>query len=332
MAALLAEVHGLRLAMELSATVTPRVQLALSRLNIEEQRVAQLSGQFDQVRRELSAASLELERLTAEVRDMENGLLRATDEKMRKAIENQQAELKRQLERQSRLVQELRTREHEAAQAVSTEQCRWTDINARLDELERLGAILAFGLDAAEVSVGFRSGGGGSLRFRRRDFYSIPWRERGAVLSGAFTNSGLERFVERAAAMAGCPDRFESLKAPLYIPATDLDTGERVVRPGALGAAVTVGSGSSAASSFSESRAVAATPRRSIAVRIGAVICASSGFAGHVGSFTDDYDRNISTACRGNSGIETICLFTLRIATLCECDLCFWRSFYSNAF
>jgi NTE family protein len=92
-----------------------------------------------------------------------------------------------------------------------------------------VGAILAFGLDAAEVSVGFRTGGGGSLRFRRRDFYSIPWRERGAVLSGAFTNSGLERFVERAAAMAGCPDRFESLKAPLYIPATDLDTGERVV-------------------------------------------------------------------------------------------------------
>jgi DNA repair exonuclease SbcCD ATPase subunit len=137
MTVLLAEVHGLRLAMERSPTVTPRVQLALSRLNIEEQRVAQLSGQLDQLRRELSAASLELERLTAELRDMENGFLRATDEKMRKAFEDQQAEAKRQLERQSRLVQELRTRENEAAQAVSTEQGRWTDVNARLDELER---------------------------------------------------------------------------------------------------------------------------------------------------------------------------------------------------
>jgi predicted acylesterase/phospholipase RssA len=67
------------------------------------------------------------------------------------------------------------------------------------------------------------------LRFGRRDFYGIPWRERGAVLSGAFTNAGLERFVERAAVMAGCPDRFDSLKAPLLIPATDLDSGERVV-------------------------------------------------------------------------------------------------------
>jgi predicted acylesterase/phospholipase RssA len=49
------------------------------------------------------------------------------------------------------------------------------------------------------------------------------------VLSGAFTNAGLENFVARAASLAGCPDRFESLKVPLFIPATDLDTGERVV-------------------------------------------------------------------------------------------------------
>ena len=56
--ALLAEVHALRLAMEQSATVAPRVQLTLARLNIEDQRIAQLASQLDQVRRELSAASL----------------------------------------------------------------------------------------------------------------------------------------------------------------------------------------------------------------------------------------------------------------------------------
>jgi NTE family protein len=92
-----------------------------------------------------------------------------------------------------------------------------------------VGAILAFGMDAAQASAGFRNGARGGLRFGRRDFYGIPWRERGAVLSGAFTNAGLERFVERAAVMAGCPDRFDALKAPLLIPATDLDSGERVV-------------------------------------------------------------------------------------------------------
>jgi hypothetical protein len=57
--ALLAEVHALRIAMEQSATVALRVQLTLARLNIEEQRIAQLAAQLNQVRRELSGASLE---------------------------------------------------------------------------------------------------------------------------------------------------------------------------------------------------------------------------------------------------------------------------------
>jgi len=92
-----------------------------------------------------------------------------------------------------------------------------------------VGAILAFGLDAGDVSAGFWNGGRGPWRFRRRDFYGIPWRERGTLLSGAFTNSGLERFVERAAALAGCPDRFDALKTTLLVPATDLDSGDRVV-------------------------------------------------------------------------------------------------------
>src|SRR5262245_11483807 len=92
-----------------------------------------------------------------------------------------------------------------------------------------VGAILAFGMDPAQVSAGFENGGKGSLRFGRRGFYGGPWRGRGPLLSGAFTNSGLERFIERAAAMAGCATRFEDLKAPLLIPATDVDTGERVV-------------------------------------------------------------------------------------------------------
>ena len=54
--ALLAEVHALRIAMEQSATVAPRVQLTLARLNIEEQRIAQFAAQLDQVRREAGSA------------------------------------------------------------------------------------------------------------------------------------------------------------------------------------------------------------------------------------------------------------------------------------
>jgi len=137
-AALLDEVHALRIAMEQSAAVAPRVQLTLARLNIEEQRITQLAAQLDQVRRELSAAAQESQRLTDQLPELEKGLLTATDDKMRKAYEYEQTGVKRKLSVQSRLEQQLRTRENEAAQALSTEQGRWTELNARLDELERL--------------------------------------------------------------------------------------------------------------------------------------------------------------------------------------------------
>ncbi len=137
-AALLLEVRALRIAMEQSATVTPRVQLTLARLNIEEQRIAQLATQLDQASRELSAASLESQRLMDQLPELEKGLLTATDDKIRKAYEFEQTGVKRKLSVQSRLEQQLRTRENEAAQVLSTEQSRWTDLNARLDELERL--------------------------------------------------------------------------------------------------------------------------------------------------------------------------------------------------
>ncbi|HET9233820.1 MAG TPA: patatin-like phospholipase family protein, partial [Candidatus Eisenbacteria bacterium] len=60
-----------------------------------------------------------------------------------------------------------------------------------------VGALLAFGIRAEDMAKSLQAGQGKHpLRFNRRDFYGIPWREVGPVLSGAFTNAGLERFVE----------------------------------------------------------------------------------------------------------------------------------------
>jgi hypothetical protein len=136
--ALLGEVHALRVAMEQSAIVAPRVQLTLARLNIEEQRIAQLSAQLEQVRRELTAATLESQKLAEQVPEVERILQTTSDEKVRKSYEYEQNSLKRNLAVQARLEQQLRTRENEAAQALNTEQARWMDLNGRLDELERL--------------------------------------------------------------------------------------------------------------------------------------------------------------------------------------------------
>ena len=136
--ALLAEVHALRVAMEQSATIGARVQLTLARLNIEEQRIAQLVTQLDQVRRESSATALEAQKLADQLAELDKALQTATEEKVRKSYEYEQADVKRKLAAQSRLEQQHQTRENETARALSTEQARWVDLNARLDELERL--------------------------------------------------------------------------------------------------------------------------------------------------------------------------------------------------
>lgn len=137
-AALLTEVHALRLAMEQNAAVFPRVQLTLARLTIEEQRIAQLASQLDQIRKELSTAALETQKVADRIPEIDKGLQTASEPQSRRSYEYEQDNVKRQLAAQSRLEQLLRGRENETVQALNTEQARWIELNARLDELERL--------------------------------------------------------------------------------------------------------------------------------------------------------------------------------------------------
>src|SRR5206468_9357744 len=129
MSALLQEVHGLRIAMEHSAAIAPRVQLTLARLNIEEQRIAQLAAQFDRARQELSNHSSSLVRMADQLEEAEKQLQTTADEKRRRELEIGITELKRQLKSVTAMEQAARTRENDAAQALTTEQNRWVDLN-----------------------------------------------------------------------------------------------------------------------------------------------------------------------------------------------------------
>jgi chromosome segregation ATPase len=138
MTALLQEVRGLRMAMEHSAAVAPRVQLTLARLNIEEQRIAQLAAQFDRARQEVTTHTLTAQRLSGELEEAEKSLQTTTDEQRRRAIEIGINDLKQQMKLHAASEAAARSRENDAAQALTMEQNRWNDLNARLDELERL--------------------------------------------------------------------------------------------------------------------------------------------------------------------------------------------------
>jgi chromosome segregation ATPase len=138
MTELLKEVRALRVAMEQSVAVTPRVQLALARLTLQEQRTAQIGAQLDQVRRQLAEATLESAKMSDALEDIEKMLQAATEEPQKRGLEFERNSLKRKLTAQAALEQQLRSRESEAAQSLGSEQVRWMELNARLDELERL--------------------------------------------------------------------------------------------------------------------------------------------------------------------------------------------------
>jgi len=90
------------------------------------------------VRRELNAAALESQKFSDRIPEIEKSIQTAPDDRTRRMSEAELPVIKREANARSRQEQQLRTRENEAAQALSTEQGRWMYVNARLDELERL--------------------------------------------------------------------------------------------------------------------------------------------------------------------------------------------------
>ena len=136
--ALLAEVHALRVTMEQQAAVGPRMQLTLARLTIEEQRVSHLSSDLTSVRSQLAGQEAAVQRTSAELADMERQIQMETDPTRRRELELGQRNSQLQMRQFAADQQQLQIRENEAAQALAAEQARWTDLNSRLDEHERL--------------------------------------------------------------------------------------------------------------------------------------------------------------------------------------------------
>ena len=135
--ALLAEVHGLRLAMEQMTAAGPRVQLAMGRLQIQEQRVNAARRRLEDTRESVTAA----ERESSEGRDrmtmMEEAVQRVADPTGRDALNAEMKMAKAMLAQKATDIQRLRDQEAELSGVLATEESRWTEISQRLDELER---------------------------------------------------------------------------------------------------------------------------------------------------------------------------------------------------
>ena len=138
LSALLVEVRGLRAAMEQMASAGPRVQLAIGRLQLQEQRVNTLVRRADALQETIGTKQRELTGLTDRVSSLETQLERNVQSPdMHRQLEFELAQTRKESTRAAAELQRLQAEESDAAAQVTNEQARWVEINQRLEELER---------------------------------------------------------------------------------------------------------------------------------------------------------------------------------------------------
>jgi chromosome segregation ATPase len=137
LSALLTEVRGLRAAMEQMASAGPRIEVALGRVQLQEQRVNNVLRRHTEVRERLAATEREAENFLRQMESLQLALQTLSDDNERKEMQHQLAQIKGLHTQTGADLQRLRTEEVEAAQLIALEQGRWTEINQRLEELER---------------------------------------------------------------------------------------------------------------------------------------------------------------------------------------------------
>ena len=136
--ALLVEVRGLRAAMEQMASAGPRVQLALGRVQLQEQRVNNLLRRLEESRNRQAEAQRNYDRLQQEQQNLA-AMIRdpRPDGPPVTELQNMQRAGQQEIERLSGEVQRL-TAEATALDAdLATEQGRWIDLNQRMETLEQ---------------------------------------------------------------------------------------------------------------------------------------------------------------------------------------------------
>jgi chromosome segregation ATPase len=138
MKALVGEVRALRLSIERAAATSAQSQLLLGRVQLQENRLATLSRQYQEARTRTvdsqavqTAHEHELQRTQAA---LESG---ATPPEERQALEQRIPQLKSLLASQQAQTARLRADELAAADMLGMEQQRWADFNQRLEGIER---------------------------------------------------------------------------------------------------------------------------------------------------------------------------------------------------
>jgi chromosome segregation ATPase len=136
--ALLVEVRGLRAAMEQMASAGPRVQLALGRVQLQEQRVNNLMRRLEDSRAHVAEAQRSYDTFQQQLRGVESGLREPQPDGPPAAeLQQMQRMTQRQLAQASADLQRLTAEATVLESDLATEQGRWMDLNQRMEALEQ---------------------------------------------------------------------------------------------------------------------------------------------------------------------------------------------------
>jgi chromosome segregation ATPase len=135
--ALLVEVRGLRAAMEQMASAGPRVQLFVSRLQLQEGRINAMVRRLDEVRDRIANAQREADASQEELARLEAASNSPTSPIPREDLAAMIPHAKRELADRKAAIARLAAEEGQLTADITAEQGRWSEINQRLDELER---------------------------------------------------------------------------------------------------------------------------------------------------------------------------------------------------
>jgi predicted nucleic acid-binding Zn-ribbon protein len=135
--ALLVEVRGLRAAIEQMASAGPRVQLALGRLQLQEQRLNTLIMKLDATREKLANSQRQASQHQWQLTRLEAAAKEAPNAEEREQANHMLTVLKGEIADAQTEVQRLTAEEASTASEIASEQNRWSEFNTRLEELEK---------------------------------------------------------------------------------------------------------------------------------------------------------------------------------------------------
>jgi chromosome segregation ATPase len=134
---LLAEVHQLRIALERSTQIAPRIQIAVERLKMQQEQAARVARQLDDARHELDHFRTEQTRIQQGLQFIDNAVTQTADPEKRKNLNDELGRLKQEAEQAEKSVQQSQAREGELANQLQSERVKLTELNDRLDQMER---------------------------------------------------------------------------------------------------------------------------------------------------------------------------------------------------